>query len=157
MRARSGPAAPPFYYGYPESDTLLALLAAKDSDCTWITLTNGDNTVNRHWLRTLAPHLANTSIDLLAYDFISHHPRGERHTNIRVEPAKRGRVDLSSVVARTPLVRKAQANALGRPFMPQGFHTSQLFARDYFYVRELLSLARPNSTKILHQTLIFHQ
>ena len=103
------------------------------------------------------PHLAKTSIDLLAYDFVSHHPRGERHTNIRVELAERGKVDLASVVERTPLVRRVQSHTLGRPFMPQGIHTTQVFARDYFYARELLSQARPNSTKILHQTLVFHQ
>ena len=101
--------------------------------------------------------MTNASLELIAYDFVSHHPRGgQEHTTISVEPQKRGAVDLASVIARTSLVKKVLSNALGRPFMPLGFHTPQVFARDFFYISKLLSLARAN-TKVLHQTLVFHQ
>lgn len=74
---------------------------------------------------------------------------------ISVDLHSRGAVDLSSFVARVPLIRTAARPVHGRLFLPEGFHTPEIFARDYFYLQQLLQ--HTDRTKELHQTLVFHQ
>lgn len=114
--------------------------------------TNGDNLYNSTWFDTVAPHLKTKGTDVVAWDFVSHHPRdGIKDTVISVD-IKRKFIDLGSFAVRTSAVRKS-----GAKFLPDSLFTKNLYARDFFFVSKVQRYVKPDSIKYIHSTLFFHQ
>jgi hypothetical protein len=115
--------------------------------------TNGDNIYNSAWFDAVAPLALDDSVDVIGWDFVSHHPRrdNQRQQTITVE-IKRKFVDLASVMVRRDLFLKT-----GVKFLPNALFTEDLFARDFYAIKDLVSASRSNSVKLLHRCLLFHQ
>jgi len=41
----------------------------------WIMFTNGDNMYNSMWFDSVASHIVHNIVDLVAWDFVTHHER----------------------------------------------------------------------------------
>ena len=157
--------APNALFGYEESDMLLSYLLrqwqqrdiADGFKCDWIGFTNGDNMFASSWLAAIAPALlakyasnasteagtagtgeeAPVPVQMIAWDFTTHHlrpsPEGMQPNQlIRVDLDRRGYVDLSSFLVNTHLVART-----GACFLPDAPFTTEIFARDFFFVKQL--------------------
>jgi len=197
--ADAGLDGPNALFGYEESDMLLSYLLqrwhGRDRDggfrCDWLMFTNGDNMFSSAWLQAIAPAIfteqsrslavdtdsdAGTKADtavpvqMIAWDFTTHHPRSSPYgvlpnQIVRVDLDQRGYVDLSSFLVKAQLVAQA-----GATFLPDGPFTTDIFARDFFFVQQLRrgmvqSVARQGAMQNLsaagvvyvHQNLLLHQ
>ncbi len=75
-----------------------------------------------------------------------------RHQPITVD-IKRKYIDLGSVMIR-------RRGLIGHHFLPQSLFTPDIFARDFFLIKEVYdSLNDPNRTRValIHELLLFHQ
>eukprot|EP01038_Epipyxis_sp_PR26KG_P004819 gene4819-6754_t len=128
------------------------------SQCEWILVTNGDNMYNSAWFDSLIPYLVQPKLDIIGWDFISHHARGEESmTNqlIRIE-LKRKFVDLGSIIAKSSLYLKAN----DAEFLPSSLFTNDLFGRDFLLLSRLLEQIPTISNEtvcLIHKCLMFHQ
>lgn len=68
--------------------------AATNTNCEWILLTNGDNMYNSALLDTIAPHLLNKEVEIIAWDFITHHLRKDIPNTPTTVAWKRKYIDL---------------------------------------------------------------
>eukprot|EP00981_Chlorochromonas_danica_P008081 scaffold1962_cov180-Ochromonas_danica.AAC.16 len=130
-------------------------LASHPSPCEWIMFTNGDNMYNAAWFDKVAPGMVNDQIDMIGWDFITHHLRGDRNKSPNVPitmDLRRGHVDLASVMVRADLYRKT-----GTLFLPDAMLTKDLYARDFLTIQQLSKHIRRRSVFIIHQCLLFHQ
>jgi len=85
----------------------------------------------------------------------------QQKISVRLE---RGRVDLGSVMVRASALRAANAS-----FLPLGIFTPDLFARDFFWLRQVLdfldekteanatSSPLPPGVQLVSKVLLFHQ
>eukprot|EP01039_Chlorochromonas_danica_P004082 gene4082-4464_t len=121
--------------------------------CSWIMFTNGDNMYHTTWFDKVAPAMLDKQLEIIGWDFITHHPRGPQNDipshHISME-LKRGFVDLASV-----MVRADQYLKRSTVFLPDAMITDDLHARDYFVVKQLAACLPPHSVKIIHQCLLF--
>ena len=149
------------FYGYDDTDELVSyMLSLQECRQGWLLLTNGDNLYNSAWMSTIAPLVRDKTLNLVAWDFITHHSRSvlqdpkQLSTEQQVRVAfRRGFVDLGSMMVRSSVVERANAR-----FLPEGLFTTDLFARDYFFVQQILAaINRRTSTRLVHKTLLFHQ
>jgi hypothetical protein len=93
--------------------------------------------------------------DVIGWDFITHHPRGARNDtpNQPIQIAfERGFLDLGSIMLRSSLFTQTNTK-----FLQEASLTKDLFARDYFTVKRLLPLSKPEKLKLIHQYLLLHQ
>ena len=68
--------------------------------CEWIMFTNGDNFYNKAWFDTISPSANNPNINIIGWDFVTHHLRdGVSNSLIHVK-LERKFVDLGSVMIR---------------------------------------------------------
>eukprot|EP00981_Chlorochromonas_danica_P008711 scaffold2295_cov161-Ochromonas_danica.AAC.1 len=113
--------------------------------------TNGDNMYHATWFDKVAPAMLDKQLEIIGWDFITHHPRGpqndipSRHISMEL---KRGFVDLASL-----MVRADQYLKRSTVFLPDAMITDDLHARDYFVVKQLAACLPPHSVKIIHQCL----
>eukprot|EP01038_Epipyxis_sp_PR26KG_P010841 gene10841-14552_t len=129
--------------------------------CEWILLTNGDNLYNSAWFDTIASQLLNNNIDIIGFDFVTHHSRSRTRNKssknnnpnqpIRAQ-FRRGYIDLGSFIARARLYLSSNAQ-----FLSDSIFTRDLFARDYFTIMKIISKAKADAIKIIHRCLLFHQ
>jgi hypothetical protein len=171
-------------FGYDDSDLLMdTLLAARAKRCDWIMHTNGDNIYNAAWFDIIAAHILDPDIDIIGWDFVTHHRRGAGLTqqliSIRLD---RGYVDLGSVIARQQLylpisdlsnnsytiqsnctraantsISISRSSSRSVRFLPDSIFTHDIHARDFFTVQSLIKQARNQSIRLIHQCLLFHQ
>lgn len=146
--------------------------------CEWLMFTNGDNMYNSAWFDTIAPlaiaqkqgstsklshakggnkteMVMSNEFDVIGWDFITHHPRGARNDtpNQPIQIAfERGFLDLGSIMLRSSLFTQTNTK-----FLQEASLTKDLFARDYFTVKRLLPLSKPEKLKLIHQYLLLHQ
>lgn len=136
-------------YGYDVTDRVLDVLLGKRI-CTHFLFTNGDNFYVRSLVEWIKPAVLEGK-QLIAWDFLSHH---KRNYNVIKVQFIRSYVDLGSVlVARRAIVMK-------RPhvrFLPDGSETGDLFARDYFFFKEIYDQVGEQNVSIIHQVLFAHQ
>lgn len=138
------------FYGYDVTDAALAAVLA-DGCCTYLLITNGDNLYSVDLFSAVEPWITR-QYDMIAWDFISHHPRNGT-SNLKIEvQLKRQHVDLGAVLFRADFVQAA-----GAKFLPQGPQTSDLFARDWWFVDMLLQSSVHPTIHLLHRVLFFHQ
>lgn len=72
------------FYGYDSTDQLLRLMLGLPQ-CKWIMFTNGDNMYNGAWFESIQPSLINPAVDVIGWDFVTHHSRhGSGQQVIRV-------------------------------------------------------------------------
>ena len=140
------------FYGYDYTDLMLSTVLSKQS-CDFLMFTNGDNLYNNVWFDTVAPVLlSNQTLNIVAWDFISHHNRnGTRQQPIQVA-IERQRVDLGSMIIRTKLFSDHQIR-----FLPKSIFTGELFARDWFVIDKLNKSIPPSTVQLIHRVLLFHQ
>jgi hypothetical protein len=166
-------------YGYEETDMLLKYMmdhwrnrySGKILRCDWITFTNGDNTYNNAWFSTVASVLSKADrmretspLQMVAWNFVTHHSRntssGKFMPNqpILTDLDRRGFMDLSTFIVKSDLIQKT-----GAKFLPHSLLTKDVFARDYFFAKQLrggldhTDNAGQNGTLYIKQTLLFHQ
>ena len=140
------------FYGYDYTDLMLSTVLSKQS-CDFLMFTNGDNLYNNVWFDTVAPVLlSNQTLNIVAWDFISHHNRnGTRQQPIQVA-IERQRVDLGSMIIRAKLFSEHQIR-----FLPKSIFTGELFARDWFVIDKLNKSIAPSTVHLIHRVLLFHQ
>ena len=139
------------FYGYDETDNLVNFIAALPQ-CEWMMLTNGDNAYNSAWFNAIAPLANYNTIDLIGWDFITHHKRnGHGQQHIRVS-MKRGFVDLASVLVRTTKVIES-----GARYLRDAMFTEDLFARDFYVLKDILKIVPPQAIRLLHRIFLLHQ
>ena len=64
------------FYGYDSTDYLLTYMLLRPQCLNgWIMFTNGDNMYNSMWFDSVASHIVHDSVDLVAWDFVTHHER----------------------------------------------------------------------------------
>ena len=139
------------FYGYDDTDYLGDFMANLPQ-CEWIMMTNGDNSYNSAWFNAVAPLTNDKSVDLIGWDFITHHKRngnGQQHIKISMN---RGFVDLASVLVRTSKIVESK----GR-YLPDAMFTDDLFARDFYFLTELLKIIPTSAIRLLHQIFLLHQ
>eukprot|EP01038_Epipyxis_sp_PR26KG_P008893 gene8893-11996_t len=153
------------FYGYDSTEFLMSQMlheyqtsmvsrhhVYKQSVCDWILVTNGDNMYNNAWFDAITPYLGRRDLDILGWDFVSHHPRdGVTNTVISIE-LKRRYVDLGSVLIRSNLFLKSKAE-----FLPESLFTPDLFARDFLLLERMMNVTNENRTMLIHKCLLFHQ
>lgn len=134
-------------YGYDVTDVILGDLLAADY-CTHFMVTNGDNFYSSSWLGTILPYI-NDNKELIAWDFLSHHPRDYNVISVKFE---RKFVDLGSV-----LFARRAVDRTGARFLPSGILTDDMFARDWWFFKTLKEGAPNSSVSTIHQVLYAHQ
>ena len=149
------------FFGYDDTDELVAYMLSL-SECRqgWVMLTNGDNLYNGAWLSTVAPLIRDKKLSMVAWDFITHHSRSalqepkQLSTEQLVRVAfRRGFVDLGSMMVRASAIERSNAR-----FLPLSVFTTDLFARDFFFVQQVLSVVDEHTAaRLVHKTLLFHQ
>lgn len=146
------------FYGYDATDMLLEFMTksefASKSPCDWIMFTNGDNVYNSAWLDTISPMILNPKADYnaIAWDFVTHHARsGEKQQLIKVV-MKRKFVDLGSIMIKAELFSKFDLK-----YLPESVFTTDVIARDFHIVDKLIGLIPPQSVRLIHRCLMFHQ
>lgn len=171
-------------FGYDDTDILTNFLLSQSSfKCNWILHTNGDNMYNAAWLDSVATFIKDPSIDIIGWDFVTHHQREAGQTQQLIPIVlERGHVDLGSVMVRKHLYSPLFANdtiveAIKRSstvinissiftgthwshriqFLPDSIFTRDIHARDYFTIKSLLRQARNDSVRLVHKCLLFHQ
>ena len=142
--------------------------------CDYIMITNGDNMYNNAWFDIISNIIINNPlIELIGWDFITHHPRfvinhnnnnnNNNRRNTKNEREKltqqlitikleRKYVDLGSILIKTMVYETAKVK-----FLPQGLFTDDIFARDYITLMKLLEYIDENNIHLIHQALMFHQ
>lgn len=158
-------------YGYDYTDLLLEYLHKKSQSMSydWILVTNGDNMYNSHWLETIAPLLSSPQLQLVAWDFISHHPRPvdknlsdnslilAENQRIRIKLVRRY-VDLGSFFVRAQNYWDLLADEKqGSFFLDKGPFTMDVLSRDFHLIERLTSSLRTDAIELVHQCLMFHQ
>lgn len=139
------------FYGYDETDNLVDFMANLPQ-CEWMMMTNGDNAYNSAWFNAIAPLANDKSVDLIGWDFITHHKRnghGQQHIKIAM---KRGYVDLASVLVRTSRIVES-----GARYLQDAMFTDDLFARDFYVLTEILKIVSPKAIRLLHRIFLLHQ
>ena len=72
------------FYGYDTSDMLLRYVTSQP-ECEWIMFTNGDNFYNSAWFNQIVRRiLRDDTIDIVAWDFVTHHPREGKKQQVGV-------------------------------------------------------------------------
>ena len=139
------------FYGYDETDSLVNFMANLPQ-CEWMMMTNGDNAYNSAWFDAVAPLANDKSIDLIGWDFITHHKRnGHGQQHIRVS-MNRGFVDLASVLVRTKKIIES-----GTKYLVDAMFTEDLFARDFYVLSDILKIVKPEAIRLLHRIFLLHQ
>lgn len=144
------------FYGYDETDLLVQMmLDIPQCRNGYILITNGDNMYNTAFFDAIVPQMLDTSVNMIMWDFITHHPRGsnnnEHEQPIRAE-IKRGFIDLGSCAIKATMYMNN--NAL---FLPDAMFTTDLFARDYMLINNIYQSIDNSTVKSLHRLLLFHQ
>ena len=146
------------YYGYEATDLLLKYLVNDPERCEWVMITNGDNAYNRAFYSALEPSLIDPNLAMIAFDFVTHHPRGdnlESYQQVVKVKLKRAYIDLGSAVVRANVIRDNRIS-----FMPQGRQTKDHFTRDFFFFDSVVKALGDTANiaiKFLHRILLFHQ
>lgn len=134
-------------YGYDVTDIILDELL-ETSDCTHFLFTNGDNYYNKYWLTHIAGAIKD-GMQMIAWDFTTHHLRESNMVSVKFQ---RTFVDLGSV-----LVDRRAIERTGARFVPHGLHTTDFFARDWFFFKHILDVIGKKNVAIVHQVLFMHQ
>ena len=142
-------------YGYDSTDYLLSymLLMPQCLD-GWIMFTNGDNMYNNMWFDSVASHLVHETVDLVAWDFVTHHVRsvGNR-SNLRQQVVKvaieRTFIDLGSALFRSSLFVRANTH-----FLDKTVFTTDLFARDFKMISVLAQVIYSYPIDIINLLLL---
>lgn len=137
-------------YGYDVTDHVLELLLDEKQNCTHFLFTNGDNFYVRSFLDWIGPSVVDGK-QLIAWDFLTHHKR--KFNVIKVQFIRK-QVDLGSVLVDR---RAIQMKSPHMKFLPHGDDTRHLFARDYFFFREIYDYVGESNVSIIHQVLFAHQ
>eukprot|EP00578_Thalassiosira_sp_NH16_P025891 CAMPEP_0181089152 /NCGR_PEP_ID=MMETSP1071-20121207/7153_1 /TAXON_ID=35127 /ORGANISM="Thalassiosira sp., Strain NH16" /LENGTH=668 /DNA_ID=CAMNT_0023171087 /DNA_START=115 /DNA_END=2121 /DNA_ORIENTATION=+ len=164
-------------FGYDVTDRVLDMLLLtenhpkyhEDPKCTHFMFTNGDNFYPQNLLESILPAMK-IGKQLIAWDFITHH---KRKSNVISVEIKRRFVDLGAVlVTREAILNteegvsiisetESDAQVMGRMmhkrFLPNGIQTSDIFARDYFFFKEIYDQVGKENVEIIHQVLFVHQ
>lgn len=139
------------FYGYDETDSLVDFMANLPQ-CEWMMMTNGDNSYNSAWFNAVAPLANDPTVELIGWDFITHHKRnGDGQQHIRISMT-RGFVDLASVLVRTSKIVESKGK-----YLPDAMLTKDLFARDFYFLTGVLELIAPSAIRLLHRVFLLHQ
>ncbi len=145
-------------YGYDETDALVSFLLTLPQ-CRWLMMTNGDNMYNKAWFDAVAPIVVSASktpnsaaaraevVDLIGWDFATHHPRKNGRQQIISIQLARKFVDLGSILVRASLYSHLQVQ-----FLPDGLFTRDLFARDFHLIMRILRYIRESRKQHLPVT-----
>lgn len=107
---------------------------------------------NGAWYDQIQPLIVNPEANVIAWDFISHHPRGGvTEQKITVE-LKRKFIDLGSFIVRAKVYRTS--NAI---FLPSAMFTGNIMARDFFLIDAIRKVVPEDSIHLIHSILMFHQ
>ncbi|KAL7543262.1 hypothetical protein ACHAXR_012764 [Thalassiosira sp. AJA248-18] len=136
-------------YGYDVTDLVLEHLLVSECNCTHFLFTNGDNFYSRSLVEWIQPSISDGK-QLIAWDFLSHHKR--KYNVIQVQFIRQ-HVDLGSVLVDR---RAIEVNPHVK-FLPQGGRTVDLFARDFFFFKEIYDRVGPQNISVIHQVLFAHQ
>lgn len=137
-------------YGYDTTDLVLHSLLARESICTHFLFTNGDNFYSRSFIYKIQP-LISEGKQLIAWDYITHHPRDYNVIKVQII---RGHVDLGSVLVNRQAI---ELNSTEVKFLPQGRNTGDLFARDFFFFKQIYDKVGEENVGLIHQVLFAHQ
>jgi hypothetical protein len=134
------------FYGYAETEYGLKYMVQNNVGCSYYLFTNGDNIYSRYLFQEIAEPMGNGT-DIICWDFVSHHLRnGVPNTMIRSE-FKRKHIDLGSCIISHNFIRDT-----GAEFLPQGIHTTDLYARDWYFIDNLM---KHNASKIIIPQILF--
>ena len=142
------------FYGYDTTDMLLSYIIDNNDihTCDWLMLTNGDNTYNSIWLDTITPIILHNNTNIIAWDFVSHHRRGNGTEQVIHVNMIRKYIDLGSMITRMSLYMNNNIK-----FLSESLFTSDLFARDYYVINKIYNSIHNNTVQLLHNVLMFHQ
>ena len=142
----------PSTYGYDLTDWALEALI-DSGGCTHFLTTNADNYYIPGFLAATEEEI-NKGKDLVAFDFLTHHPRDG--TNVIDVKLERKFIDLGSFVISAEVVRKS-----GATFLPSGLATEEMFARDWFFVDKVQKYMKENKRQgrisLVHKVFYSHQ
>ena len=145
-------------YGYDVTDQALHMLLLKEEDpkCTHYMFTNGDNYYPTYFLESVIPYIKKGK-QLIAWDFTTHHPR--KITNYIKAEIKRGKIDLgAALVTREAILNKEKDDNTihqHKRFLPNGSRTPDMFARDYFFFKEIYDQVGKENVEIIHNRHLF--
>jgi hypothetical protein len=151
------------FYGYDLTDNIVDLMTTLPQ-CEWMMMTNGDNAYNSAWFDAIAPITKDKNVDLIGWDFITHHKRDKDGINRRVpgeifagqQPIRinlnRGFCDLASILVRTSKVVESKGT-----YLPDSLFTRDLFARDFHSLTEIVRVIKPQAIKLIHRIFLIHQ
>ena len=144
-------------YGYDLTDQALDMLLLKEEDpkCTHFMFTNGDNYYPTYFLESVIPYIRKGK-QLIAWDFTTHHPR--KITNYIKAEIKRGKIDLgAALVTREAILNKEEGDSTihHKRFLPNGSRTTGMFARDYFFFKEIYDQVGKENVEIIHNRHLF--
>jgi len=150
-----------FFYGYDSTDDLVEYML-EQPECLngWLLFTNGDNIYNSAWFDTISSHASNPAVEMIAWDFVTHHlrPNGRpphmqqlREQTITVA-TKRGFIDLGSMMLRAKVYQRKRLF-----YLPDSIFTKEVYARDFFTVEAATSDMKPSAIRLIHRCLMFHQ
>ena len=139
------------FYGYDETDNLVDFMVSLPQ-CEWMMMTNGDNAYNSTWFDAIAPLANDKTVDLIGWDFITHHKRnGYSQQPIRISTTGEF-VDMASTIVRTTKFVKS-----GARYLSDAMFTEDLFARDFYALTEILKNVKPMSVRLVHRMFLLHQ
>jgi hypothetical protein len=142
----------PGSYGYDATDWAVETLLDAGG-CSHFLITNGDNYYLPQFMEIISEKI-NAGYQFVAYDFLTHHQRDK--TNVIEVDIKRKFIDLGSFVLSADVLRKS-----GASFMPEGPATSDVFARDWHFVKDVTKYLKArgegNKISLVHQVLYSHQ
>ena len=142
------------FYGYDTTDMLISYIIDNNDihTCDWLMLTNGDNMYNSIWLDTITPIILHNNTNIIAWDFVSHHRRGNGTEQVIHVNMIRKYIDLGSMITRMSLYMNNNIK-----FLSESLFTSDLFARDYYVINKIYNSIHNNTVQLLHNVLMFHQ
>jgi hypothetical protein len=132
-------------YGFEDTDLLLAqmLTSTKETDksCAYFLVTNGDNYYSPLMFKVLREKFE-SKIDVITAKFV-------HRTQLINTVFARGAVDLGAVFMSRRAIVETKVK-----FLPNGYKTSDLFARDWFFFNAILRSPQ-NYTRSIGKDIIF--
>jgi hypothetical protein len=132
-------------YGFEDTDLLLAqvLTSSKETDksCAYFLVTNGDNFYTPFVFKSLKEYFA-TKVDVITAKFV-------HRTKLVNTVFARGVIDLGAVFMSRRAIVETKVK-----FLPNGYKTSDLFARDWFFFNAILRSPQ-NYTRSIGKDIIF--
>lgn len=130
-------------YGYDATDLALELSLHSGGSCDYYLFTNGDNLYANALFQTPAT-LMRQSIDMIAFDFVSHH----HHNKLNSVEFFNSYVDLGAVLVSRRAIQEANATFVG--------NRTSCFACDWYFFASLLNRTDV-TTRIVREVLFLHQ